>query len=48
MESMFFGLPVITTKTTGSDFIVEDKKSGFIIDENNKSRPDDIKFYKDL
>lgn len=35
MESMFFGLPVITTKTTGSDFIVEDKKSGFIIPELN-------------
>lgn len=36
------------THKTNKNAINMYKKNGFIIDENNKSRPDDIKFYKDL
>jgi ribosomal protein S18 acetylase RimI-like enzyme len=36
------------THKTNENAIKMYKKNGFIIDENNKSRPDDIKFYKDI
>lgn len=36
------------THKTNENAIKLYKKNGFLIDENNKSRPNDIKFYKDL
>lgn len=38
----------VFTHKTNMNAINMYKKNGFIIDENNKTRPDDIKFYKDL
>lgn len=36
MEAMYFGIPVISTKTTGAEFIISSGVDGFII--NNKNR----------
>lgn len=36
MESMFFGLPVISTKTTGADFIITNGVDGIILDNKDE------------
>ena len=35
MEAMYFGVPVISTKTTGADFIIKDGEDGIIIDNKD-------------
>lgn len=38
MEAMYFETPVISTKTTGSDFIIENGKNGIIIPNKEMSK----------
>lgn len=38
MEAMYFGLPVISTKTTGASSIIHNNEDGFIIDSKDTSR----------
>ena len=33
LEAMYFGVPVITTHNGGSDMLIENEKSGIIIDD---------------
>lgn len=36
MESMYFGIPVISTRTTGAEFIISSGIDGFILNNKNK------------
>jgi len=36
LEALYFGLPVITTLTAGSDILIEQGKNGFILDKDAK------------
>ena len=38
LESMYFGIPTITTYNGGSSTLIEDEKDGFIIDELEENK----------